>query len=211
MFGPRTRAAIRSWQSSQGARATGYLAGASVAALRPSVAGQPTFRPQGRPGARWAARPRVEPVLTAPSRRRLVARGGRFRPGFRVGVVGRCAASSWRRVPGLRRVSGDGSGGSGASVASVRRTGPAVESMYRFVLWLVPAVEKFPRRQKFLLGTGWRRRPSTCWSGWSRRRTRATAAGWDSPRHIRLALRNCRWLYHRHLMTISWSSRQMRL
>ena len=23
--------------------------------------------------------------------------------------------------------------------------------MYRFVLWLVPAVEKFPRRQKFLL------------------------------------------------------------
>ena len=29
---------------------------------------------------------------------------------------------------------------------------PAVESMYRFVLWLVPTVEKFPRRQKFLLG-----------------------------------------------------------
>ena len=24
--------------------------------------------------------------------------------------------------------------------------------MYRFVLWLVPTVEKFPRRQKFLLG-----------------------------------------------------------
>jgi len=34
-----------------------------------------------------------------------------------------------------------------------RRTGPAVESMYRFVLWLVPTVEKFPRRQKFLLGS----------------------------------------------------------
>ena len=51
MFGPRTRAAIRSWQSSQGARATGYLAGASVAALRPSVAGQPTFRPREQPGA----------------------------------------------------------------------------------------------------------------------------------------------------------------
>ena len=29
---------------------------------------------------------------------------------------------------------------------------PAVESMYRFVLWLVPTVEKFLRRQKFLLG-----------------------------------------------------------
>lgn len=33
-----------------------------------------------------------------------------------------------------------------------RRTGPAVEAMYRFLLWLVPAVEKFPRSQKFLLG-----------------------------------------------------------
>jgi len=33
-----------------------------------------------------------------------------------------------------------------------RRTGPALEAMYRFVLWLVPTVEKFPRRQKFLLG-----------------------------------------------------------
>ncbi len=35
---------------------------------------------------------------------------------------------------------------------AVRRTGPALESMYRFVLWLVPTVERFPRRQKFLLG-----------------------------------------------------------
>ena len=33
-----------------------------------------------------------------------------------------------------------------------RRTGPALEGMYRFLLWLVPAVEKFPRSQKFLLG-----------------------------------------------------------
>jgi hypothetical protein len=33
-----------------------------------------------------------------------------------------------------------------------RTTGPAVEAMYRFLLWLVPAVEKFPRAQKFLLG-----------------------------------------------------------
>ena len=44
MFGARTRAAIRSWQASRGVRATGYLDGASMAALRPSVAGQPTFR-----------------------------------------------------------------------------------------------------------------------------------------------------------------------
>ncbi len=33
-----------------------------------------------------------------------------------------------------------------------KRTGPALESMYRFVLWLVPTVEQFPRRQGFLLG-----------------------------------------------------------
>jgi len=33
-----------------------------------------------------------------------------------------------------------------------RRTGPAIEAMYRFTLWLVPTVEKFPRSQKFLLG-----------------------------------------------------------
>ena len=33
-----------------------------------------------------------------------------------------------------------------------RRTGPALEAMYGFALWLVPTVEKFPRRQKFLLG-----------------------------------------------------------
>lgn len=33
-----------------------------------------------------------------------------------------------------------------------RRTGPALEAMFRFILWLVPTVEKFPRSQKFLLG-----------------------------------------------------------
>ena len=44
MFGPRTRSAIRSWQTSRGTRATGYLDGASAATLRSSVAGQPTFR-----------------------------------------------------------------------------------------------------------------------------------------------------------------------
>ena len=43
---------------------------------------------------------------------------------------------------------------SGGSERGARRVGPAVESIYRFVLWLVPAVEKFPRRQKFLLGDG---------------------------------------------------------
>jgi hypothetical protein len=36
--------------------------------------------------------------------------------------------------------------------ANRRQTGPALEAMYRFLLWLVPTVEKFPRSQKFLLG-----------------------------------------------------------
>ena len=34
LFGPRTRAAIRSWQSARGARSTGYLDGSQVEALR---------------------------------------------------------------------------------------------------------------------------------------------------------------------------------
>ena len=33
-----------------------------------------------------------------------------------------------------------------------RETGPALEAHYRFILWLVPTVERFPRSQKFLLG-----------------------------------------------------------
>ena len=33
-----------------------------------------------------------------------------------------------------------------------RSTGPALEAAYRFLLWLIPTVEKFPRSQKFLLG-----------------------------------------------------------
>ena len=44
------------------------------------------------------------------------------------------------------------SGLPGGTGHGARRVGPALESMYRFVLWLVPAVEQFPRRQKFLLG-----------------------------------------------------------
>ena len=40
----------------------------------------------------------------------------------------------------------------GEAKNSARRTGPAIEAHYRFMLWLIPAVEKFPRSQKFLLG-----------------------------------------------------------
>ena len=63
MFGPRTRAAIRGWQASQGARTTGYLDGAAVASLRPSVAGQPTFREREPAGA--AAAPAATPAVSA--------------------------------------------------------------------------------------------------------------------------------------------------
>lgn len=35
---------------------------------------------------------------------------------------------------------------------SSRRYGQALEAMYRFLLWAIPTVEKFPRSQKFLLG-----------------------------------------------------------
>ena len=33
-----------------------------------------------------------------------------------------------------------------------RSTGQALEKWYQFLLWLVPAVEKFPKAQKFTLG-----------------------------------------------------------
>ena len=42
LFGPRTRAAIRRWQSARGARSTGYLDGLQVEALRNSGGSQPS-------------------------------------------------------------------------------------------------------------------------------------------------------------------------
>jgi hypothetical protein len=35
---------------------------------------------------------------------------------------------------------------------NARRTGPALEAMYQFLLWLVPTLDKLPRSQKFILG-----------------------------------------------------------
>ena len=35
---------------------------------------------------------------------------------------------------------------------AARKTGPALEAHYRFILWLLPVLERFPRSQKFLLG-----------------------------------------------------------
>ena len=33
-----------------------------------------------------------------------------------------------------------------------RRTDPAVEAHYQFLLWLVPTVDRFPKSQKFVFG-----------------------------------------------------------
>lgn len=35
---------------------------------------------------------------------------------------------------------------------NARETGASLEAMYRFLLWLVPTLEGFPRSQRFLLG-----------------------------------------------------------
>ena len=40
----------------------------------------------------------------------------------------------------------------GPAKDGARSTGPVLESHYRFLLWLVPAVKRFPRSRKFLLG-----------------------------------------------------------
>ena len=46
----------------------------------------------------------------------------------------------------------EGQGGRAKDANRARTTGAALEAHYRFVLWLVPTVERFPRKQKFLLG-----------------------------------------------------------
>ena len=50
LFGPRTRAAIRNWQTSRGARSTGYLDGASAEALRTAGASGASIAQVARPG-----------------------------------------------------------------------------------------------------------------------------------------------------------------
>ena len=82
-------------------------------------------------------------------------------------------------------------------MTQARRTGPALETMYRFLLWLVPAVEKFPRRQKFLLGdriqelsTNWRtftytraRRDHACRGEPGYRETAFSVSPWHKDLH----------------------------
>jgi len=35
---------------------------------------------------------------------------------------------------------------------AARKSGPALEAMFRFIVWLIPTLDKFPRSQRFLLG-----------------------------------------------------------
>ena len=74
LFGPRTRAAIRRWQSSRGARSTGYLDGASAEALRstgeagPAVAAAAPSAPAAVPAAQQsspASAPSASPASSA--------------------------------------------------------------------------------------------------------------------------------------------------
>ena len=67
LFGPRTRAAIRAWQTSRGARATGYLDGATAEALRTAGAAGPAVAQVVRPGptVATAAQPPASPAGAA--------------------------------------------------------------------------------------------------------------------------------------------------
>ena len=65
LFGPRTRSAIRNWQSSRGGRATGYLDGAAVAALRTAGGSGPVAAVAPAPPS--AAAPQQPSSTGAPS------------------------------------------------------------------------------------------------------------------------------------------------
>ena len=64
LFGPRTRAAIREWQSARGARATGYLDGVGVETLRSAGAPGPAVAAV-TPSAPPAATATRSPALTS--------------------------------------------------------------------------------------------------------------------------------------------------
>ena len=81
LFGPRTRAAIRGWQSSRGSRATGYLDGASATALRsaapgPTVATPPAPAAQQPPAGGWRRQASTRAVRTVCLVRGLGLRSG---------------------------------------------------------------------------------------------------------------------------------------
>jgi Sulfatase-modifying factor enzyme 1 len=68
--------------------------------------------------------------------------GGRFLP---LESLSLCLLGAWGRSPQLF-YSED------AMNDHAKRTGPAVEAHYQFLLWLVPTVDRFPKSQKFVFG-----------------------------------------------------------
>ena len=118
MFGPRTRTAIWSWQTSRGARATGHLDGASEASLRPSEAGQPTFR-EREPAGVAAASSAAAPAAVSATQQQPVGHRGAGEPVLAVdreqhepcGVRGVSVAVPERGVPGVGRGAPGGAAG----------------------------------------------------------------------------------------------------
>ena len=86
-----------------------------------------------------------------------------------------------------------------------RDTGPALESHYRFLVWLIPALARFPRGQKFLLGdriqaTALDVLDSLIEATWTRRRTQHLARanlGLEKLRFLFRLARDLRYLDRR--------------
>lgn len=90
LFGPRTRAAIRRWQSSRGERSTGYLDGASAAALRTaggSVPAGAAAAPPAVPAAQQPSPTSAPPAATA-AQENLFWQSGAGAPGSHVAASG---------------------------------------------------------------------------------------------------------------------------
>ena len=144
MFGPRTRAAVRGWQTSRGGRATGYLDGAAAEALRSAGASGPAVAAVARPAAASAEQENLfwqsirnstnaaefeaylaqfpNGVFSALARARLAALrspagAGAASAGTRVGATG--SPASRGRVPAASRP-GTGAAASGIAAGDAR-------------------------------------------------------------------------------------------
>ena len=141
MFGPRTRAAIRGWQSSRAARPTGYLDGAAVESLRsagasgPAVAGVAPAASPAPAAAPPAGSPELEglfwqSIMNSTNAAEFEAYLRRFPTGlFSELAQARLAAlrSPAAAAPGATgtRVGSAGAPASGSRVAGARVSGAA--------------------------------------------------------------------------------------
>ena len=137
--------------SGNGAR----IAGTTAIKERPPVAQLPPGRPEIAVAGRFAA---VRGLRSGVSPRG-VAQLEHFRPpGQRIGFrVARTLTLILSSLP-LSFLLSWGSGGAAPwrfflrpSMDNARRTGAALEAHFQFLLWLIPAVARFPRSQKLLL------------------------------------------------------------